>query len=192
MKTVKLFFLVCVLLISGAIFAQVHPGIKAGLNATKIDGKSMAKEFQYNYLVGGVIELEFGKRFGITPEVLFNQASSSLATNVDPSIFNTNQAKAKLNYLSIPILADIKLVGPLHLQAGPQYSILLNSDESIFKNGENAFKKGDFSLAAGLKIKASIFRLSARYLVGLDNINQINNQEKWKKQEMQLTVGLGF
>ncbi|HRN49573.1 MAG TPA: porin family protein [Niabella sp.] len=192
MKTVKLLFLVCFLMISGAIFAQVHPGIKAGLNATKIDGKSMAKEFQYYYLVGGFIELEFGKRFGITPEVLFNQASTSLATNVDPGIFNTNQAKAKLNYLSIPILADIKLAGPLHLQAGPQYSILLNSDESIFKNGENAFKKGDFSLAAGLKIKASIFRLSARYLVGLDNINQINNQEKWKKQEMQLTVGLGF
>ncbi|MFV0606138.1 MAG: porin family protein [Niabella sp.] len=187
----KLLFPV-LLLLSTSIYAQFNIGIKAGLNATKIDNVSFNDKFEYNYLVGGFAEIGLGQTFSVSPEVIFSQASTSLAENADGSIFNTDQAKAKLNFLSIPLLANIRLVGPLNLELGPQYSILINSDENLLKNGENAFKSGDFSVIGGVKIKASRFRVSGRYVVGLDNIGEVNDTDKWKAQAIQLSVGLAF
>lgn len=143
-----------------------------------------------NYLVGGFAEIGFGSRFAIVPEVLFSQMSTTLADGVDGSIFNTNQAKVKLNYLSIPLLANVKLAGPLHLEVGPQYGIVISSDETILKNGENAFKNGDFSMIGGLKIKFSKLHLSGRYVIGLDDIGQLSNDDTWKSQSIQVALGL--
>lgn len=193
MKLTKTLFVIFILIFSSsAVHSQIHIGLEAGLNATKIDGKSLKDEFNYNYLAGTFIEIGMGNRFGVTPEILFSQTSSSLATNADANVFNVNQVKARLNYLSIPILADVKVAGPLHVQAGPQYSILMKSDETLLKNGQNAFKNGDFALLGGLKLKVGAFRFSARYLIGLDNINQAPNQEEWKKQSLQLALGIAF
>lgn len=173
MKTIRIFMAAIFLLAATTASAQFHIGAKAGLNATKIDGKSFNQEFEYNYLVGGFAEIGLGQRFSINPEVLFSQTSTTLATGVDGSIFNTEQAKARLNYLSIPILANVKLAGPLHIEAGPQFSTVINSDENILKNGENAFKSGDFSMVGGVQLKFSKIRLSGRYLVGLNNIIEL-------------------
>lgn len=185
------------MLIAGFIMnanAQFHIGAKAGVNITKIDGKSFKEEFNYNYLLGGFAEIGLGEKFSINPEVLFNQTTSTRDTsykNVLPK-FNSEQTKAKLNYLSIPILVDMRLIGPLHIQAGPQYSILLNSDKTLLENGEQAFKSGDFALVGGANLKFNSFRITGRYVIGLDNINQAANQDKWKNQAIQVAVGYAF
>lgn len=192
MNIIKNLLAVALLFVFATTHAQFHIGIKAGLNATKIDGKSFKEQFEYNYLVGGFAEIGLGERFSINPEVLFSQASTTLSSTADASVFNKDQAKAKLNYLSIPILANVRLAGPLHIEAGPQYSILMNSDENLLKNGESAFKSGDFSLAGGVQLRLSKIRVSGRYVIGLDNINEAVVQEKWKKQAIQLAVGFAF
>lgn len=188
----KISFLLLLTAFTLSVQAQFGFGPKAGLNATKITGKSFKEQFEYNYLVGAFVEIGLGDKFAVSPEVLFSQTSTTLASDADASIFNTDQAKAKLNYLSIPILANVKLVGPLHLEAGPQYSILINADENLLKSGENAFKSGDFSVVAGLKAKISKLRLSARYVIGLDDLNEAVDQEKWKKQSIQVALGFSF
>ena len=53
--------------------AQFHIGIKAGANVNKIDGKSFKDQFRYGYHVGGFAEIGLGDKFGIQPEVVFNQ-----------------------------------------------------------------------------------------------------------------------
>ena len=188
----KIPLLLAFVIFSVSANAQFHFGPKAGLNATKIDGKSLNDQFEYNYLVGGFAEIGLGRRFSVVPEVLFSQTSTTLTDNADASIFNIDQAKAKLNYLSIPVLASFKLAGPLYLEAGPQYSILINSDENLLKNGENAFKSGDFSMLGGLKIKFSKFRLTGRYQIGFDNMSQLPNSEKWKSQSIKVTLGFAI
>ena len=185
----KIFLFLALVVFTASAHAQLHVGVKAGLNATKIDGKSFQDQFEYNYLAGGFAEIGLSERFSVVPEVLFSQTSTTLADNVDGNIFNKDQAKAKLNYLSIPILANVKLAGPLHLEAGPQYSILINSDENLLKNGENAFKNGDFSVVGGLQLRFSKLRLSGRYLIGLDDISKVSDQGEWKKQSIQVTLG---
>ncbi|GAB3017815.1 hypothetical protein GCM10027051_23420 [Niabella terrae] len=174
--------------------AQFHVGIKAGVNAGKIDGKSFKQEFNYSYLVGGFAEIGISEKLSINPEVLFSQTTATRDTSFKNTLpdFNSDQMKAKLTYLSIPILLDLRLVGPLHIQAGPQFGIKLNKNTSLLENGEEAFKTGDFSLAGGATVNISSFRVGARYVIGLSELNDAVDEDSWKSQALQLTVGLAF
>jgi hypothetical protein len=195
MKTKLIVSLAATFLLSQAMFAQFHLGVKGGANIVKVEGKSFKQEFRYGYSVGAFAEIGLGSKFHLQPEVLLNQYSTSLDSNyksVYQNVINSNQSKVKLNYLSIPVLLDYKLLGPIHLQAGPQWSILMNKNQNFLQNGQEAFKHGDFSFVAGAQVKLAAFRVSARYSVGLSNINDIDNQDKWKNQVVQLSVGMAL
>jgi hypothetical protein len=194
MKT-KFLSLAVALLISQLMMAQFHLGVKAGANISKIDGKSFKEEFRYGYNVGGFAEIKLGGKFSFQPEVLFNQYSTTLDSNyksIYQGVISSNQSKVKLNYLTIPLLLDYKFIGPLHLQAGPQFGVLMNHDKNFLQNGSEAFKNGDFSFAAGAQIKLAALRITGRYLIGLNNINDIDNQDKWKNQVVQLSLGIAL
>src|SRR5439155_18013815 len=104
----------------------------------------------------------------------------------------SNYKDVKLQYLTIPLLLNYKLGNVLSLQAGPQFGILMNSDKTLLQNGKDAFKGGDFSMLGGAQINISKLRLTGRYVVGLNNINDISDQNKWKHQGFQLSVGLAL
>ena len=195
MKT-KILTLTTVLFISQLMMAQhFHIGIKGGANLVKIAGKSFKQEFSYGYNLGGFAEIGFSKKFSINPEVIFNQYTTTLDSSyksVYQNVINSNQSKVKLNYLSIPLLLDYKFLGPIHLQAGPQFGILMNRNKSFLQNGSDAFKKGDFSMVAGTQIKLVNLRITGRYIIGLQNINDIDNKDKWKNQVIQLSVGIAL
>src|SRR3982751_3166366 len=148
MKAKMILPLIAGLLISTAGMAQFHIGFKAGANITKLDGQSFKDKFSYGYHLGGFATIGLGGKFGIQPEVLFSQYSTSVDSsykNVYENVFNSDQSKVKLNYLSIPILLNYKLLGNfLTLQAGPQFSVLMNQDKSLLQNGGKAFSDGDF------------------------------------------------
>jgi hypothetical protein len=126
---------------------------------------------------------------------MFNQYSTSLDSNyksIYENVIASNQSKVKLNYLSIPLLLDYKFLGPIHLQAGPQFSVLMSQDKNFLQNGREAFKNGDFSLVAGAQVKLAQLRVTGRYIIGLSNINDIDNQDKWKSQVIQLSLGIAL
>ena|SRR5215470_16256754 len=194
MKT-KLLSLAVALCISQLMMAQFHLGVKAGANITKVDGKSFKEEFGYGYNVGGFAQIGLSPKFSFQPEVLFNQYSSTLDSSyksIYENVIASDQSKVKLNYLTIPLLIDYKFLGPIHLQAGPQFGVLMNKDKNFLQNGEEAFKNGDFSMVAGAELRLAQLRVTGRYLIGLNNINDIDNQDKWKNQVIQLSVGIAF
>ena len=133
--------------------------------------------------------------FVLQPEVLWNQYATRVDSNyhnVYQNVFNGN-TNVKLNYLSIPILLNYKLIGSfLSLQAGPQVGILIDNHKTLLQNGGNAFKSGDFSMLGGAQINISKLRLTGRYVVGLNNINDIGDQNKWKSQGFQLSLGIAL
>jgi hypothetical protein len=99
----------------------------------------------------------------------------------------------KLNYLSIPILLSLKLFGNfLSLQAGPQYSVMINKSKTLLENGSEAFKNGDFSMVGGVHLKIKSLRVDGRYVVGLNSINDIDETEKWKSTGFQVSVGVAL
>jgi hypothetical protein len=196
MKT-KLLTLAAAVFLSTVAMAQFHLGVKGGANIIKIDGKSFKDQFRYGYHIGGFMEVRAGNKFVVQPEVLFNQYSTSVDSNFShlyQGEFNSNsQSAVKLNYLSIPLLLNYKLIGSfISLQAGPQFGVLLNKHKTLLQNGGEAFKNGDFSMIGGVLVKLGAFRVNGRYVIGLNNINDIDNQDKWKSQGFQLSVGLAL
>ena len=165
-------------------------GIKAGANASKISGSSFNDEFKLSYQAGVFMEIDFNKKWGIQPEVLFSQSqATTVATSGGITAPNTNY---NLNYLNIPLLLRYKIGKILVLNAGPQYSILLNNDNTVLTNGKNAFKDGDFAMVGGLQLGFKYVRIYARYNVGLNNINDVSNSDNWKSQQIQAGVGFRF
>lgn len=185
---------IAVLLLAQASFAQFSLGIKAGANITKIDGRSFSDEFRYGYHLGGFVNIGLGGRFSVQPEVLFNQfqtRTDSSFKSIYQNAFSGNN-NVKLNYLSIPIVLNYKLGSFLSLQAGPQFGVLLDRNKNLLQNGKDAFDKGDFSMLGGAQLSLGKIKLTGRYFVGLNNINDIDNKDKWKAQGYQLSVGLAL
>ncbi|HEY9343535.1 MAG TPA: porin family protein [Hanamia sp.] len=191
MKT-KLFSFAILLFISSSVFSQGFSfGIKGGANLGKISGQSFKNEFTLGYHVGAFATINFGK-FGIQPEVLFNQ------TNVDTSsefsdVYQFNHINnIKLNALSIPIMLNYNLNKFITLQAGPQFGILLDQDKTLLQNGGDAFKSGNFALAGGIQLNLLKFRVYGRFVGGLTNLDNVGDKETWKTQAIQLGVGIGL
>jgi hypothetical protein len=195
MKT-KLSVFILTLFIAQASMAQFNFGVKAGTNISKIDGKSFKDQFNYGYLAGGFIEIGLGGKLGFQPEVLFTQNQGKVDSNFkviyQNAFADAKSGNVKLNYLSIPVLLNYKLGNALSLQAGPQFSILMNKDKNLLENGKAAFNDGDLSLLGGLQLKISKVRIAGRYGIGLNNINDIDNRDKWKSQAIQLSLGLSL
>lgn len=191
MKKRSLVLATLCLFFSAAVFSQgFHLGVKGGANIFKIDGKTFKEEFQFGYNVGAFAEINFSDKWGIQPEVIWNQTNFRTGNELNDVSPFKDGVKGKLNYLSIPILLSFTPAKFLSLQAGPQFGVLLNDDKSVYQNGEQAFRKGDFSMLAGVQLNVGSFKVGGRYVAGLYNINDIDDKEKWKNQGFQLYLGL--
>lgn len=175
----------------------IRLGLKAGANLNKISGQSFNDGFDLSYHAGAFLELDLNKTWGIQPELLWSQTSgkpssfkSIYATNTSVSTVLDASKNINLDYLSIPVLLRVNVTGMFSLLAGPQYSILIKKDNTLLQNGQSAFKNGDFAMVAGAQINLKTLRIYGRYNIGLQNINDIDNKDKWTNQQMQ--IGLGF
>ncbi|HVZ96544.1 MAG TPA: porin family protein [Chitinophagaceae bacterium] len=173
-------------------------GVKGGVNINKINGESYHDGFNYNYLLGGFMQFNFSRTFGLQPEVNFVQSSSEFASDAntvyDDLFYNGTQRKAKLDYLKVPLLLNIN-IGPskrIKLQVGPQYGNILKQTVDSLKSNGNIFKQADWSAVGGVWIQIPFINLGARYEIGLNNINDIDNQEKWRSQAFTIFAGFTF
>jgi Outer membrane protein beta-barrel domain len=194
MKTKLLVPLFAFVLISTAGMAQLHVpffqlGVKGGVNFTKIDGKSFSDEFNYGYHAGAFATLKITNHIQIQPEVLFNQYNTKVDTAFSNVLNVKNLKDVQLNYLSIPLLLNLTPAKFISFQFGPQFGVLLDKHKNLFENGKDAFSGGDLSMLAGVQLNIAGLRVSGRYVVGLSNINDVSNSDKWKSQGVQVSVG---
>ncbi len=194
MKRIAILSAALLLGLSATRAQGVKLGVRFGSTLYKIDGQQFKDGFNFGYHLGGALEVMFSKKFGIQPEVLFNKSKTETASNlgsvaqgIRPSVV------ADLNYLSIPVLLNIRPSGgPLVIQAGPQFGIMMSNGSTLVQNGQAAFKNGDLSLLGGLQLNLAMFRIYGRYGIGLSNLNDVSDQTKWKSQMAQLGVGINF
>ena len=126
---------------------------------------------------------------------MWNKINTDTATNIRQvyqNLGNQDLKNPQLNYLSIPILLNYNAGKIFTLQAGPQFGILLNKDNNLLENGSNAFKNGDFSLLGGVQLNLLKLRIYGRYVIGLSDISDVNNTDKWRNQGIQLGLGLAL
>ena len=193
MKKIIIPFIIIMTMTAGTAYSQrLKFGIKAGADIKKLSGKSFNSEFSYGYHLGVFAELKLSSSFGLQPEVYFSQVNIDTSNQFSTLYDFKKVSTVQLKYINIPILLSFKPNKYVALQAGPQYGILLDNGNTVLQNGQNAFKKGDFSMIAGLQLKFSRVRLYGRYAIGLNNLNDIDDRQKWKTQTVQIGLGFAF
>ena len=194
----KYLIILAVSVISISASAQgIKFGPKLGANMGKIDGAGFDEKYSLGYHVGGFVQINLSKKWGIQPEVLWNQVSTdtvsgfkALYQNLGNQTNNFNDLK--LNYLSIPILLNYSPAKVITFQAGPQFGILIDDGNTLVQNGGDAFKKGDLSLLGGVQLNLLKLRVYGRYVIGLNDINDVTDSQKWRNQGIQLGIGLAL
>ena len=171
-------------------------GFKGGLNLNKIEGKSFKDEFNYNYALGGFVQLNITRKLGLQPEINFVQTTAEQTNDItevyDDLFFGGDQKKAKLNYLKFAGLLNID-IGPsqrVKLQLGPQWGRLLNETADSLNSSQDVFKKNEFSALGGIMLQLPLFHIGTRYEIGLTDINGTDNHDKWRSQAWQFFVGI--
>ena len=173
-------------------------GAKGGVNVNKITGKSYKEGFNYNFQAGVFLQFNFSRTFGLQPEVNFVQTSSEFTSDANDIYYDLflggSQKKAKLNYLEVPVLLNINLgeSKKVKLQIGPSYGGLLKQTIDSLKNNADIYKNGEWAAIGGLWIQLPFVNIGARYKLGLTNLNDIDDRQKWKSQAIQVFVGITF
>lgn len=187
--------LIATLLIACTVSAQEKfgIGIKIGQNFSSVNSVAVDRHAA-SYHGGITAQIGLTEKISLVPEVLLSQ--TKLATN--PSIIDVlgdNSLKPEtyhLNYIMLPLLVQVKPFSGLLLQAGPQYGILIDQKKDGIENATLAFKQGEFSFVGGAKLNLGGFFVYGRYVVGLQNINDLQDQAKWKTTQWQLGLGMNL
>ena len=165
-------------------------GVKAGADLQKIEGKLLTQSFSFGYHAGVYAQLSINKTFSIQPELYYSEVKLDTANDFSTVYHLTDASSIKFGYINIPVLLNIKAGKKFTIQMGPRFGILANSNASIISNGQDAVKKGDLALVAGMKFSFSRVNVYGRYQVGVSNVNDVSSQEKWKSQTVHLGIGL--
>ncbi|WP_310556346.1 porin family protein [Flavobacterium sp.] len=191
-KIILIFSLVSSFFVSAQEF---NFGIKAGANYSDASVVNTKANSILSYHLGIVTEFKFLK-FGIQPELHYSVLGADFDGNVVKS-------KARVGYLSLPVLAKIYFFKKLSVEAGPQVSYAMNEDTEVSLSGINLgnileVNNLDFALVAGLGLDITdhLF-VQGRFIYGLNevtkntNISQIDAIEV-KNKALQLSLGYKF
>jgi len=168
-----------------------HMGVKFGTDIQKINGASFSEKFAFGYHLGGFAELKLSKSITIQPELYYSAVKLDTGNTFSQTYNSITLSKLKFGYLNMPLILSIKAGEKMAVQLGSRYGILVDNNLSLRNNVESAFKKGDFSVLAGLQFNFSKLKIYGRYQVGLSNLNDITGStDKWKSQTIHIGLGL--
>ncbi|NIF05257.1 PorT family protein [Chryseobacterium sp. Tr-659] len=144
--------------------SPVRFGLKAGLNVSSFSGNDSKSKAGF---YGGVFaNIPVAQDFSFQPEVLYSGMGAKSKAD--------SNAKVNLDYISVPLMLQYNALPNLYLEAGPQFSFLINSKlkyKSNSADGKDLFKSFDFGLGigAGYYFTQNI-GVTARYVAGLTDI----------------------
>ena len=195
-----LLFLISMVVLNAQAQNKFALGIKLGQNFSSVNNVNVDHNAA-SFHLGASAQIGIGPSFSIAPEVILTQ--TKLESN--PSVLELMGNSAlkpetyHLNYLAIPVLAQYKVFKSFIVQAGPQYSILLDQQKDGKETARLAFNSGEFAIVGGAKLDLGGFFLYGRYVIGMNNIrsaselsNNLGDQSTWKTRQWQLGVGLSI
>ncbi len=157
-----------VALFSATAFAQSGSGfgVKAGLNYNGngdyfSDAQNTFENPDKNAGFHIGVYGKLGNRIYVRPELVYTSTTSGY-----------DEGDLKIKKLDLPVLVGAKVIGPLHVFAGPSFQYILNNkfDDITIDNIENDFSVG---LNIGAGVNLGKFGIDLRYERGFSE-NEIN------------------
>lgn len=173
--------LLSALFISSNLHAQgVGVGIRAGVNFANQSIGDISQDSKTGFLGGAYVILAFSEKWAIQPEILYSAQGSELS-----DIGGVND----FSYLSIPVLLRWKPINVLSIEAGPQFSQLLDATNDGGSVKEQ-FKNSDFGLVVGATIHLPLgLNAGVRYVWGFTNVSDVQNSQEVKNTTAQIFAG---
>lgn len=187
----KLFLMAVMALATVSSFAQHRVGTvtiqpKVGLslaNVTKGDG-----DIRVGAVAGAEFEYQVSDIFSLSAGALYSmQGCKGEVEGYDATV--------KLDYLNIPILANVYVAKGLAVKLGIQPGFNVTSKASVEKGGTkvttdlDGIESVDFSIPVGLSYEINNFVIDARYNLG---VSKIMDGSDSKNSVFQFTLGYKF
>lgn len=200
MRKVVILVALLVAFASPAAAQGVLFGAKAGINFANLsfdpEDEGFETSMRTGFTAGVLLVVPANARIAFQPEVLFSQQGTKVEDPADAA----NEGSIKLNYVNVPLLANIRLGGggdnTWSLLVGPQIGFRTsakaeaNDEELDIKDDTEGT---DFGLVAGLAGMFRNFVVDARYTWGLSNINADElDDQKVKNRVFTISVGVVF
>ncbi|MFD2587708.1 porin family protein [Croceitalea marina] len=158
-------------------------GAKAGANFANVTGDDVENSSsRTGFHLGAVARIGVSEKFGIQPELIYSQQGAK-DDEFDVTL--------KLDYLNVPVLADIVVAQGFSLQVGPQFGININSGVEDDNGNEgdvediNSLDLGA-ALGAQYKLDSGLF-FQARYNLGLSDIAEDSDVKN-----ANITISIGY
>ena len=187
----KLFLMAVMALATVSSFAQHRVGTvtiqpKVGLslaNVTKGDG-----DIRVGAVAGAEFEYQVSDIFSLSAGALYSmQGCKGEVEGIDATV--------KLDYLNVPILANVYVAKGLAVKLGIQPGFNVTSKASVEKGGTkvttdlDGIESVDFSIPVGLSYEINNFVIDARYNLG---VSKIMDGSDSKNSVFQFTLGYKF
>lgn len=206
MKSLKLIAGTFMLLAAGTMSAQEEAsntrdmspsfGVKGGVNfATVTSGNDdfNSPDSRTSFHVGAVGEFPLADIFSLQVEALYSGQGFEIQ---DETLLNDQKVEYQLDYINIPVLAKVYLFEGFSLEAGPQFSFVVNEeidsrplDDAGDTNIDEA-ESFDFGVAAGVTFQTNMgLFASGRYNLGLTDIY---NDANIQNSVFQISLGYKF
>ena len=180
------------MLSSVAAFAQRPVGSltvqpKIGMNIANVT-KSDGTDSRIGLVAGAELEYQLTDIFSISGGALYSQQGCELSEG-------GGTLTSKLDYINIPLLANVYVVKNLAVKVGLQPAFNVNSKQKASKGDASAqealdgTKTFDCSIPVGLSYEYKNFVIDGRYNFGLTKINKHADS---KNSVFQITLGYKF
>jgi len=196
----------------------VRVGIKGAATATQFSEQQLnAKNQKLGFNAGVFVNVPLSQKFALQPEVLYNQMgaksviSDTEVTTGTTSVRTKNDFTTTLNYISVPVMLQMKPADNFYIEAGPEVSYFVDgknkgeqtvtttlagttttqtqsSSESISKDDIKKFNLG-FGLGLGYYFTPNL-GINARYVNSLTHI--ANNSDAATDAQKNVNTNRGF
>lgn len=191
----KLFLMAVMALATVSSFAQQAVGTftiqpKVGLNLANVtngDG-----DIRVGAVAGAEFEYQVSDIFSLSAGALYSMQGCKGEVNVEG--FDVD-ATVKLDYINIPILANVYVAKGLAVKLGIQPGFNVTSKASVEKSGTkvttdlDGIESVDFSIPIGLSYEINNFVIDGRYNLG---VSKIMDGSDSKNSVFQFTLGYKF
>jgi hypothetical protein len=148
-------------------------------------------KMKVGFTAGAELGYQFNNFFALTAGALYTQQGGKVSREGTENA-NGEKYNRSLDYLNVPILANVYIIPGLALKAGAQFGFLMRAkkeDEDV----KDLFNNTDFSIPVGLSYEMEEAVIDLRYNIGLSNIAQkgIANivDNKIRNSVIMLTIG---
>lgn len=169
-----------VLFMSTTVLSQeLDLGIKLGSNFASLSDAQQGSSTRTGIQAGVFAGVKFNDKIGVNLDVLYSQQGADF----DAGAFD-------LTYVNLPVIFKYYLVGGLHLQAGPQFGILVDDNIKDLYDEIVEAQPSDISGIIGVGYELPFgLRFEGRYNFGF---TEILEDSTIKNSVLTLCVGFSF